>query len=145
MWELNHKEGRAPNNWWFQTVVLAKTLESPLDSKVIKPVNLKENQPWIFVGRTDAKAPILWPPDAKSWLIGKDLDAGKDWRQEEKGNMPANLENSAVAIGLEKVSFHSNPKERQCPLGLQAAAGWASSTAPRAGLSRESGRLHTRL
>ena len=66
-------------------MVLEKNLKSSLESKEIKPINPKENQPWIFVGRTDAKAPILWPPDAKSWLIGKDPDAGKDWRQEEKG------------------------------------------------------------
>ena len=62
-----------------------KTLESPLDSKEVKPVNPNGNQPWIFIGRTDAEAPILWPPYAKSWLIGKDPDAGKDWGQEEKG------------------------------------------------------------
>ena len=87
MWELKHKESWGLKNWCFWTVVLEKTLESPLDSKEIKPVNPKRNQPWIFVGRTDteAEAPILWPPDAKNWLIGKDLDAGKDWRQEEKG------------------------------------------------------------
>ena len=80
------KEGWAPKNW-FQTVMLEKTLESPLDSKEIKSVNPKGNQPWIFTGRTDAEAeaPILWSPDAKSWLTGKDPDAGKDWRQEEKG------------------------------------------------------------
>ena len=79
--ELNYK-GWAPKNWCFWTVVLEKTLESPLDSK-IKPVNPKGNQPWIFSGRIDAEveAPILWPPDAKSWLIRKDLDVGKDWRQ----------------------------------------------------------------
>ena len=77
MWELDHKEGWVPKNWCFQPVVLEKTLESPLDSKV-KPVNLKGNEPWIFIGRTDAEAPILWPPDAKSWLTGKDPDAGKD-------------------------------------------------------------------
>ena len=73
MWELDHKEGWAPKNWCFRTVMLEKTLESPLDSKEIKPVNPKENQPWIFIGRTDAKAeaPILWPADAKSILIGK--------------------------------------------------------------------------
>ena len=65
-------------------MVLEKTLESPLDSKEIKPLNHKGNQSWIFIGRTDAEAPILWPPDVKSWLIGKDLDAGKDWGQEEK-------------------------------------------------------------
>ena len=79
------KEGWAPKNW-FQTVMLEKTLESPLDSKEIKSVNPKGNQPWIFTGRTDAEAeaPILWSPDAKSWLTGKDPDAGKDWGQEEK-------------------------------------------------------------
>ena len=85
MWELDHKEGWVLNNWCFQTVVLEKTLESPLDSKQIKLVNPKGNQPWVFIGRTDAEAPIFWPPDAKNWLIGKDPDAGKDWRQEEKG------------------------------------------------------------
>ena len=80
----NHKEGWAPKNWCFRTVVLEKTLESPLDSKEIKPVNSKGNQPWIFIGRADAEAPILQPPEVKSWLTGKDLKAGKDWRQEEK-------------------------------------------------------------
>ena len=79
IWELDHKEGWAPKNWCFWTVVLEKTLESPLDCKEIKPVNPKGNQPWIFIGKTDteAEAPISWPPDAKSWLIGKDSDAGK--------------------------------------------------------------------
>ena len=87
MRELDSKEGRVLKNWCFWTVVLEKTLESPLESKKIKPVNLKGNQPWIFIGRTDVKAeaPILWPPDVKNWLIGKDPDSGKDWRQEEKG------------------------------------------------------------
>ena len=85
MWELDHKEAWMPKNWCFWTVVLEKTLESPLDYKEIKPVNPKGNQPWIFIGRTDAEIPIPWPPDAKSQLIRKDLDAGKDWRQEEKG------------------------------------------------------------
>ena len=79
------KKGWVPKNWCLQTVVLEKTLESPLDSKEIRPVNPKGNQPWIFIGRTDAEAPILWPPDSKSWLSGKDPDAGKDWRWEEKG------------------------------------------------------------
>ena len=85
-WELDHKEGWVLKNWCFQIVLLEKTLESPLDSK-IKPVNPKGNQPWIFTGRTDAEAeaPVLWPPDAKSQLNGKDPDAGKDWRQEDKG------------------------------------------------------------
>ena len=71
--------------WRIDTFKLEKTLESPLDSKEIKPINPKGNQPWIFSGRTDAKALILWPPDVKRWLVGKDLDAGKDWRQQEKG------------------------------------------------------------
>ena len=87
MWELYCKESWVPKNWCFWTVVLEKTLESPLDCKEIQPVNPKGNQSWIFIGRTDTEAetPILWPPDAKNWLIGKDPDAGKDWRQEEKG------------------------------------------------------------
>ena len=87
MWELEHKENWAPNNWCFWTVVLEKTFESPLDSKEIQPVNLEGNQPWIFIGRTDAEveAPILWPPDARNWLIGKDPDSGKDWRRQDKG------------------------------------------------------------
>ena len=74
------------SNWWFRIVVLEKTLESPLACKEIKPVNPKENQPWIFIGQTDAEAeaPVLWPPDAKSWLIGKDPDAGRNWGQDEK-------------------------------------------------------------
>ena len=86
MWELDPKEGWTPKNWCFWTVVMEKTLESPLDYKITS-VNPKGNQPWIFIGRTDAEAeiPILWPPDSKSWLTGKDPDAGKDWGQEEKG------------------------------------------------------------
>ena len=85
MCELDHKEGWVPKNWCFWIVVLEKTLESSLDCKVIKPVHPKGNQAWIFTGRADAEAPILWPPDAKNWLIWKDPDAGKDWSQEEKG------------------------------------------------------------
>ena len=87
MGELDNKEGWALKNWCFWTVVLEKTLESPLDCKDIKPVNPKGNQPWILIGRTDAEAeaPVLWPADAKKWLIGKDPDNGKDWRLEEKG------------------------------------------------------------
>ena len=84
MWELDYKESWAPKNWCFWTVVLEKTLESPLDCKEIQPVRPKGNHSWIFVGRTDAETPILWPPDVKSWLIWKGLDAGKNWRQEEK-------------------------------------------------------------
>ena len=87
MWELGHKEGWVLKNWCFQIVVWEKTLESSLDSKEIKPANPKGYQLWIFIGRTDAEAktPVLWPLDANSWLFGKYPDAGKDWRQEEKG------------------------------------------------------------
>ena len=86
MWELGYKESWMLKNWCLWTVVLEKTLESPLDSKEIQPVNPKTNQSWTFIGRTDAEAeaPILWPPDVKNWLIWKDPDAGKDWRQEKK-------------------------------------------------------------
>ena len=87
LWELDCEERWALKNWYFWTVVLEKTLESPLERKEIKLVNPKVNQSWIFIGRTgaEAEAPILWPPDEKNWLIKKDPDAGKDWRQEEKG------------------------------------------------------------
>ena len=87
LWELDYKEGWAWKNWCFRTVVLEKTLESPLDCREIQPVNPKGNQPSVSTVRTDAEteAPVLWPPDAKNWLIGKDRDAGKDWGQEEKG------------------------------------------------------------
>ena len=87
MWELNYKESWAKNNWCFWTVVLEKTLESPLDCEEIQPVHPKGDQSWVFIGRTDVEAetPILWPPDSKIWLIWKEPDAGKDWGQEEKG------------------------------------------------------------
>ena len=85
MWELDYKSSWVLKNWCFWTVVLQKTLESPLNSKEINPVNPKENQPWTFIGRTDAKAeaPILWPSDANNWFTGKYPDAGRDWRQEK--------------------------------------------------------------
>ena len=87
MWELNYKESWEPENWCFWTTVLEKTLESPLDRREIQPVHPKGDQSWVFIGKTDVEAeiPIFWPTDAKSWLIGKDPDAGKDWGQEEKG------------------------------------------------------------
>ena len=90
MWQLDHKDSWAPKNWYFWTVVLEKTLENPMNCKEIKRVNPKGNQYWIFIGRTDVEAAILWmwsiaTPDAKNWLIGKDPDAEKDWRQEETG------------------------------------------------------------
>ena len=87
MWELYYKESWVPKNWCFWTLVLEKTLESPLDSKEIQPVHPKGDQSWVFFGRTDAKAetPALWPPHVKSWPVGKDPDAGRDWGQEKKG------------------------------------------------------------
>ena len=86
MWELDCEESWALKNWCFWTVVLEKTLESPLDYKDIQPVHSEGDQPWVFIGRNDAKAETpLWPPHANSWLIGKDSDAGRNWRQEEKG------------------------------------------------------------
>ena len=89
MWELDYKEGWALKNWCFWTVVLEKTLESPLDCKEIQAVHPKGDKSWVFIGRTDieAETPILWPPDLKSWVIWKDPDAGKDWRREEKGTI----------------------------------------------------------
>ena len=103
MWELDHKEGWVPKKWCFWIVVLEKTLESPLDSKEIKPVNPKGKQSWIFIGRTDpeAEALILWPPDAKSQLTGKDPNAGKDWGQEEKW-----LTEDEVAEGHHQLNGH---------------------------------------
>ena len=87
MWEVDCEESSVLKNWWFWTVVLEKTLESPLDCKEIQPVHSNGDQSWVFIGRTDAKVetPILWPPHVKCWLIGKDSDAGRDWGQEEKG------------------------------------------------------------
>ena len=87
MWELDCEESWVPKNWYFWTVVLEKTLESPLDCQEIQPVHPKEDQSWVFIGRTDAKAetPVLWPPHTKSWLVGKYPDAGRDWGQQENG------------------------------------------------------------
>ena len=99
MWELDHKEGWASKNWCFWTVVLEKTLESSLDSKEIQPVHPKGDQPWVFIGRTDAEVPILWSSDVKSQLTGKDPDAGKDWGQGENG-----------ATGDKMVGQHHWPK-----------------------------------
>ena len=108
MWELDHKEDWAPKNWCFWTMVLAKTVESLLDNKEIKPAKAKGNQPWILMGRTDdeAEAPMLWPPDVKSWLIGKDPDAGKDWGQEEKGakeNEMVGWHHRLNSMGLQRI------------------------------------------
>ena len=84
MWESDHKADWVPKNWCLWTVVPEKTLESPLDCQEVKPLNPKGNKPWIVTGRTDAEAPIIWPPDVKTWLTGKDPDAGKDWDQEKE-------------------------------------------------------------
>ena len=122
MRELDDKESWVPKNWCFQTVILEKTLESPLDCKEIKPVNPRWNQPWIFTGRTDAEAevPLLWPPDVKSSLIRKDPDAGKDWRQEEKG------------ITEEMVGWHHNSLNmslRKLPEMVKNREAWCAAVA----------------
>ena len=105
MWQLDHKEGWRPKNWCFRIVVLQKTLESPLDTKEIIPVNHKENPPWIFIRRTNAEggSPILWSPDVKSILIRKDPDAAKDWRQEEKGMTEDEIVDDSMDINLSKL------------------------------------------
>ena len=112
MWELDHKENWALKDWCFQIVVLEKTLESPPNCKEIKPVNPKWNQPWIFIGRTDAeaKAPIRWQPDMKSWLIAKDPDVGKDWRQQKRGRQRMRWLNSITDMNLRK--FQKTVKDR---------------------------------
>ena len=119
MWEMGHKEGWALKNWFFWTVVLEKTLERPLDSKEIKQVNPKGNQPWIFTGRTATKAEalILWPPDMKSQLIGKDPDAGKDWRQEETVAIEDEVVKSHHQLNgheFEQTPGHSEGQEAWC-------------------------------
>ena len=134
MWELDYKEVWEPKNWCFWTVVLEKTLESPLDCKEIQPINLKGNQSWIFTGRTDVEAetPILWPPDVKNWVTWKDPDAGKDWRQEEKGT----TEDEIVGwhYQLNGHEFDSTPGVGDgqgrlaccCPWGLRVGHDWVT-------------------
>ena len=102
MWELDCEEGWAPKNWCFWTVVLEKTLERPLDCKEIQSVHPKGDQSWVFIGRTDVEAetPVLWPPDVRSWLIGKNPDAGKDWGQEEKGTTEDETDGITDSIDL---------------------------------------------
>ena len=120
---VGHKEGWMPKNCCFQIVMLEKTLESHLDSKEIKPVNSKGNQSWIFIGGTDAEAPTLWPPDAKSWLTGKDPDVGKDWRQEEKGTTVDEM------VGwhhrLSGHEFEQTPGEGEGQGGLVSCSPWS--------------------
>ena len=123
MWELDYKESWAPKNWCFLTMVLEKTVESPLDCKEIQPVHPKGNQSWIFIGRTDAEAEaaILWPPDVKNWLTGKDPDIRKDWRWEEKG-----------ATGDEIVGWHHrlNGHEFKQSLGVSDGQGSLGCCSP---------------
>ena len=123
MWELDYKESWALKNWCLWTVVLEKTLESPLDCKEIQPVHPQGNQSWIFIGRTDVEveAPPLWPPDVKNWLTGKDPDTGKDWRQEEKGTTED-----------EMVGWHPQLKFEQAPAvgdGQGSLACWSHGVA----------------
>ena len=122
--DFGHKEGWVPKNWCFWTVV--KTLESPLDCKKIKPVKSKGNQPWMFIGRTNAEteAPILWPPDAKSWLVGKDPDAGKDWGQEKKGT----TEDEMIGWhhGLDGHEFEQTPGDSEGQVSLACCSPWES-------------------
>ena len=116
MWELDPEEGWVSKNWCFQIAVLKKTLQSPLNSKEIKPVNDKGNQPWIHIGRTDAKAEvsILWPPDLKSWLTGKDPDAGKDEKQEEKGTTEDEMVHGIiVSMNMSLSKFLETVKDRE--------------------------------
>ena len=120
MWELDYKKGWVLKNWCFRTVMLEKITESLLDSKEIKPVNLKGNQPWILTERTDAETPVLWPPDLKSQLTRKDCDARKDWRQEEKGT----TEDEMVGWHhqLNGNEFEQTPGDGE---GERSLAGWS--------------------
>ena len=133
MWELDHKKGWVLKNWCFWTVVLEKTLESPLNWKEIKPVNLKGNQLWVFFGRTDAEAPIFWPPYVKNWFNGKVPDAGKDWRQEEKGTTEDEMVGRHHRLnGREFDKFQEMVKDREAWLaavpGLANCWTWLSNS-----------------
>ena len=125
MWELDCEEGWAPKNWCFWTVVLEKTLESPLDGKEIEPVNPKGNQTWIVIGRiyTEAEAPVLWPPHVKSWFTGKDFDAGRDWGQEEKGTTKDEM--AGWHHGLDERESEWTPGYGDGQGGLACCDSWA--------------------
>ena len=124
MWELECEESWVLKNWSFWTVVLEKTLESSLDCKEIQPVHSEGDQPWDFWGRTDAKSetPVLWPPHAKSWLIGKDSDAGRDWGQEEKGTTEDEM--AGWHQGLDGLEFEWTPGVGDGQGGLVCCDAW---------------------
>ena len=126
MWELDHKENWVPKNWCFRTVVLENTLESPLDCKEIKPVNPKGNQSWIFIGKTDTDAAILWPPDANSQLIGTALDAGKERGQEEKGATDDEMAGWQHRLSGHK--FEPTPGDGEGQGSLALCSSWGSQS-----------------
>ena len=122
MWKLDHKEGWVPKNWSFQVVVLEKTLESSFDCKKIKTVNPKGNQHWIFIGKTDAEAPILWPPDEKCQLIGKDPDMGEDWSQ--NGEEGSRGWNGCIASWLNENKFEQTLEDSGGQRILVCCSAW---------------------
>ena len=131
MWELDHKESQVPKNWCFQIVVLEKTLEGLLDSKEMKPVNPKGNQPWIFIGRTKAEAPIIWPLDEKSRIIGKVPDAGKDWRQKKSAAEDERLDvfTDSMDINLSKLWVILEDRGAWHAAGVTKSQTWLSDWA----------------